>query len=352
MFRLVKRNASALALWRIPLTRFILLRFILALCLFLAALTAEARCVSVDYRDHLNATQKAQLQREVARLPFANGNHWIATKGNRTLHIIGTMHTGDARMGAIVRRLRPIIAGADAVLLEVTSTVAEASFEDVGLFREYMLLPANQSLRAMMSASGWTALVNRLSAEGMDPRTIDRLQPWFASELLDQVICVSTLPSFGGRGLDDRIERVAIRNRVPIGSLETVSQSFGALLAMPKRDHVRLMELELARQTSGQPLTYNKLDDAYFEEAIGEIMVMARWSLYTEYDAPRRELDRLYDSLFSAILTRRNRNWMPVLLNTKGQTIVAAMGAAHLPGRDGILNLLKNRGYKLTRAGF
>lgn len=328
------------------------MRLLLPILLCLITLSAEARCRSTDYRDHLTASQAQRLQQEVARIPFAEGNHWIATKGNRRLHIVGTMHTGDGRMAPIVRRLRPIIANADALLLEVTGREAEEGFDNYDIFRKYMLLPKGQSLSAMMSSETWSDLVLRLSLHDMDPRAVDRLQPWFASELLDQVICVSARPQFRGRGLDDRLERVAIQNRIPIGSLETIGQSLEALLTMPKRDHVRLMELELERQEPGKTLIFNALDDAYFEEAIGEILVMSRWALYTDYDASRAELDRLYNNLIGAMLTRRNRNWMPVLLKTEGNTIVAAMGAAHLPGREGVLNLLKQRGYKLERAPF
>jgi len=324
---------------------------ILPLLLGLFAASADARCRSTDYREHLTQTQLQQFETAVSKIPFADGNHWIARKGNRTLHIIGTMHTGDSRMGPIVRRLRPIIANADAVLLEVSGPAAERSFQDFEIFKKYMLLPQGQSLSRMMSATAWADLTNRLASHGMDPQALDRLQPWFASELLDQVACVSVRPQFRGRGLDDRIEQVAIRSRVPIGSLETVQQSLNALLSMPKQDHIRFIELELARIRSGNR-TYNELDDAYFEEAIGDILVMSRWSLYTDYDASRRELDRLYNSLFGAMLSRRNRDWMPVILNTPGQTIVIAAGAAHLPGKDGILNLLKSRGYTLTRATF
>lgn len=313
---------------------------------------AEAQCRPVDYRDHLTPEQRARFEAEVADIPFAQGNHWVATKGDRTLHIIGTKHTGDRRMAPIMRRLRPIIAGADALLLEVSSHVAEASFEDFGVFRDYMLLPRDQSLRAMMTDVGWDRLARRLAAEGLDPRRLDRLQPWFASDLLNEVLCVSPLPRFRGRGLDDRIERVAIRNRVPIGSLETVDQSLSALLAIPQRDHVRMMELDLARHADGDTVTVHRLDPAYFEEEVGQILVMSRWSLHFEHDAPVAELDRLHGRLYSAILTQRNRNWMPVLLKTEGQTIVAAMGAAHLPGHDGVLNLLKAQGYTLTRAPF
>ena len=328
-----------------------MMRRLLPILLCLIAVTADARCQGADYRDYLTPAQKQKFDQTVARIPYATGNHWIATKGGRTLNIVGTKHTGDARMSRIVQRLQPIIADADALLLEVASHEVDEAYEDPKVFQKYMLLPKGQSLSSMMSASTWAALSRRVGIQGISAAELDRLQPWFASELLDDVVCASSHPRVRRKGLDDRIERVARRNRVPIGSLETPGQALGAMLQIPNSHHVRFMELELARQSTGK-ITYNELDDAYFEEKIGEIMVISRWSMYTDFQASRSELDRLYDSLNSAILKQRNRNWMPVLLRTKGQNIVVAVGAAHLPGKDGILTLLKRQGYTITRAPF
>lgn len=49
-----------------------------------------------------------------------------------------------------------------------------------------------------------------------------------------------------------------------------------------------------------------------------------------------------------ALLTRRNNNWIPVMeANMKEGGCFFAVGAAHLPGTNGVLELLKKAGYKV-----
>lgn len=52
------------------------------------------------------------------------------------------------------------------------------------------------------------------------------------------------------------------------------------------------------------------------------------------------------------MLVHRNAAWIPVIEATEGTTLVVAVGALHLPGETGILNLLQQQGYSLTRAAF
>ena len=52
------------------------------------------------------------------------------------------------------------------------------------------------------------------------------------------------------------------------------------------------------------------------------------------------------------LLVGRNRAWMPRILDHPGDTVVVAVGAAHLSGEDGVLQLLEHAGYRLDRGPF
>ena len=49
------------------------------------------------------------------------------------------------------------------------------------------------------------------------------------------------------------------------------------------------------------------------------------------------------------LLSNRNQNWIPVMskMMTTGP-VFFAVGAGHLAGATGVINLLKKQGYKLT----
>ena len=63
----------------------------------------------------------------------------------------------------------------------------------------------------------------------------------------------------------------------------------------------------------------------------------------------------LFKTFNEALITRRNHAWMPIILEAVDGAdgpVVAAFGAAHLSGQDGILNLLTQEGFTVERAAF
>jgi uncharacterized protein YbaP (TraB family) len=60
---------------------------------------------------------------------------------------------------------------------------------------------------------------------------------------------------------------------------------------------------------------------------------------------------KLYPKLYQTLIVDRNNKWVrniEVYLNGSGNTMVV-VGAAHLVGADGLVNLLRKRGYKVIK---
>ena len=60
---------------------------------------------------------------------------------------------------------------------------------------------------------------------------------------------------------------------------------------------------------------------------------------------------RLYPKLYQTLIVDRNNKWVRNIegyLNGSGNTMVV-VGAAHLVGADGLINLLRKRGYKVVK---
>ncbi len=322
----------------------------LGLGLALQASVALANCTGVDYRNHLPTAVAEKLAKDMERTPFARGNHWVAQKDGQTLNIIGTMHSGDPRMARIMRKLRPVIAKADAVFFEVTASAVSDFQQDFIKNRNAFLLPNERTLADVLSAKGWTQFQAYAQNAGFDIRAVERLQPWAISTFLVQSNCRRL--GFGvNRGLDDRIERFAIRKGIPIGALEDVGNSVTVMARIPVRDQARILETDIALLLSNRPEDATPIE-AYFDQSVWQAFLLQPWIVQHYVDTPPNELVRL-DKLFnSALLTRRNREWIANLTNLPGERVVVAVGSAHLPGENGILNLLKQQGYTLSRAPF
>lgn len=60
---------------------------------------------------------------------------------------------------------------------------------------------------------------------------------------------------------------------------------------------------------------------------------------------------KLYPKLYQTLIVDRNDKWVRNIegyLNGSGNTMVV-VGAAHLVGADGLVNLLRKRGYKVIK---
>ena len=57
------------------------------------------------------------------------------------------------------------------------------------------------------------------------------------------------------------------------------------------------------------------------------------------------------EELYEAIMVARNRDWIPQIeaMIEAGGTHFVAVGAGHMPGDEGVVELLRARGYTVTR---
>lgn len=130
-------------------------RIALALALTLLAAAAHAACRGVDLRERLSPQAQQRLEREMAATPFVHGNHWVAVKGSRRIHVIGTMHGGDSRMAGVMRRLRPALRQAEAIYLEVPQHRMDGPGTMPPELLRSLVLPRGQELRRLLSPESW-----------------------------------------------------------------------------------------------------------------------------------------------------------------------------------------------------
>ncbi|MEL6515453.1 MAG: TraB/GumN family protein, partial [Pseudomonadota bacterium] len=102
----------------------------------------------------------------------------------------------------------------------------------------------------------------------------------------------------------------------------------------------------------GAENAFETLKLQYFEEAHGAAVELSRIVSRPLIDLPPEEFDAEYDKLMGAILTQRNIAWMDRILAATDETVLIAVGAGHLSGEYGLLNLLAAEGYALNREAF
>lgn len=95
------------------------------------------------------------------------------------------------------------------------------------------------------------------------------------------------------------------------------------------------------------------LTDAYFDGDVWKIWEFGRFDAYANSGLSKEEVDRQMDLAQTRLMDDRNRAWIAPLLEGAAEAgdggIVAAFGALHLPGEAGVLSLLQDEGFTITR---
>ncbi len=326
------------------------MRLLIILCLLCLPTLSQAACKGTDLRQSLSETDRAWIDNKVSEIPFAKGNHWIATRGNRRIHIVGTMHYNDPRMQPITQRLAPVVEDAEVLLME--SSLADKAAFEAELPRRTDLIMINEgpSLIDRMSEKEWADLAALANRRGLPSWIAAKMRPWLLATTLSVPPCVKIDPK-RLEGLDMRLGKIALAAGVPMQSLEDTMSVIETMNADPLEKQIREMTATMALM-GGSEDDHFTLREGYFEERIAEVLALSELRALQKAELPRKEIQAIWNHAIEALLDERNRSWVPVIEATTGDHLVIAVGAAHLPGENGVLNLLQEQGYQLQRAQF
>ncbi|MFW8635202.1 TraB/GumN family protein [Cribrihabitans pelagius] len=327
------------------------MRILLSLIFFLLPAVLWAACSGTDLRMNLSPAERAGISARVAALPYGEGNHWIARRGERRVHVIGTLHLNDPRMEPLTARLAPVIEGADALLIEADADAEAAFLETLARDPSLTLITEGPSLIDRLPAADWQALAAKARRHGIPPWMAAKMQPWFLSVSMAVPPCLRAPGSAPEPGLDKRLEARARAAAVPVAALEDPLTLLALMASDPLDQQVRELRAMLALLgTDGD--AFRTMTESYFDEQAAFFLELNRRDFLAQGTLPRPELEAMWQKTLTGLTGRRNRAWLPVIEATRGKRIVVAAGALHLPGENGLLNLLAQAGYSLKRAPF
>ena len=162
--------------------------FPVLLMMLLLPATLWAQCDGVDLRATLTEPEQAEIAARLDGVPFTQGNHWTATRDGRSIHVIGTMHIDDPRMDAVAERLAPLIATADAVLVEATLEDQKQLQIEISTNPDLAFL-TGQTLIDLLPADKWETLAAAAKARGIPSFMAAKFQPWYLSLILSMSPC-------------------------------------------------------------------------------------------------------------------------------------------------------------------
>ena len=270
---------------------------------------------------------------------YGQGLLWrIEKPGLAPSHVFGTMHSTDERLLQLPKAVIEVFDRSRRCVLE---TVGSDKKSDEA-FEPYMSLSDGRTLRDVVGDGIFEKATRVARGYGMRPNQLLPMTP--LALLLTFIVAPEESLRYlaGWVILDEALENEAIALRMDLFGLETVEEQLSLFTSLTKAQRIAALEVAIDENP--------RLIAEYERQK----------TLYL-----RRDLDTLMDLAEESMLLYQNRvgvNILELFLYKRNQTMVErmaehlaagrafiAVGAGHLPGERGILNLLASQGYQITR---
>lgn len=261
---------------------------------------------------------------------------WKATGRQNVVYLVGSVHL----LTKDYYPLSPALEAAfkDSDLLVEEADLAEMLSPDSQLLLLMRgMLPANQSLDKVLSPATYALVSKRVTDLGLPIEPLKRFKPWALALTLMGLEWQNA--GFDAElGLDKHFYDRARAEGKPVQGLETADYQISRFDEMTFEQQDRMLA-ETLKGVENEKANVAALADAW---QAGDAATIERVVLGELKD------DRL---IYERLLVERNRNWMPkieALFSRRGRTFVV-VGAAHLVGPDGLLAMLRAKGYSIEQ---
>lgn len=260
-------------------------------------------------------------------------------------YIVGTYHLAPASFIDSISGANAALAAVDVVCGEVVMSEMEGR-ENQKKVKAAMMLPDGQSLSDVLTADEMqrlNAYMDKLLGMNLDnpilKSQMGKMTPMALSTQLQLVQYMKLTPKFNPMKLiDTHFQNAAKKADKQVKGLETVDFQIATLYMGTTLERQKQQLFCMVDNSDYYALQMKQLAEAYFAQDM-----KALWEITEE------RLGNLCDSTpeeDEALIYGRNAAWaekMPEMMNEAPTLFV--VGAAHLPGERGVLELLKAKGY-------
>ncbi|MCC5812320.1 MAG: TraB/GumN family protein [Ectothiorhodospiraceae bacterium] len=251
------------------------------------------------------------------------------------LYLFGTVHALPPDVLPLPDRIMNALAASDALVLELDLQELDPASLGALTMQRGMYL-SGEGLRSRVSPEVWDQIQQLARRHGLPTAMLDRMRPWLAGLTLT----MAELASLGvtpDQGVDLYLAEEARKLGVRFRALETADAQLSALADLPERSQIRMLEESLAEMQRLEA----EFDDLLAAWQSGEL---------ARVEGMAEQWIRADEAIYQAIIVDRHARWVPKLerILEDGETAFVAIGALHLTGEDGLVELLRSRGYRVT----
>ncbi len=312
-----------------------------------------ARCEGTDLLENLKTEDpKAYdaIMQEADNELNGQGLFWrVEKEGTAPSWLMGTMHTTDERLLAFITAHFSFALDKAAIVaienLDVTDPVKVR--EQMAKNASLVFFTDGSSIKDHLSDKEERQLREATKAFGIPFDAINLMRPWVSATFLSIPACEHARQDQGIDFLDKKIFEAGKKNKAKLVGLETFEEQMSAMAGMPLKDQVVFLN-GAAKSVNIVADIFETMTKLYLQENVGAMVPMTKHFSRKIDDEPG--VDELFENFSKALVIKRNllMRDRSLRLLEEGNALIA-VGALHLPGKQGLVELFRESGYTVTR---
>jgi uncharacterized protein YbaP (TraB family) len=200
-----------------------------------------------------------------------------------------------------------------------------------------MLLTSGKTLQAVIGEQLFEQLTPLMVKRGIPAQAVPLFKPWAV------YLTLSVPPQKTGRFLDLILYESAKQQNKPVCGLETAEEQVAVFEQVSLEDQILLLK-QIVKDPEALDQQLKQLTEKYLARDIAGLLALSQ-----EFDDATPQEQKSGEALLRRVIDDRNLLMVERMLPRLQQgSVFIAVGALHLPGEKGILQLLTERGYRVS----
>jgi len=261
---------------------------------------------------------------------------WQVQSDKSRVYILGSVHFLKKENYPLKESIETAFANTQKLVLEIDLKSADAATVQRVTLEKGINLDGS-SLQQNVSPDTYSLAEKRAKELGIDIRALGALKPWLVALTMTS-LQLQKLGFDHNAGVDRYLAARAMKSGKTVAALETVAFQIGLMDQLSQRDQESMLRQSLAEMDRLE----KSLDRIIRSWITGDVAALEALLLSGMRD---------YPAVHQKIIVDRNRRWLPQIekIIEHGDPTLVVVGAAHLVGKDGVIELLKSRGYRVEQ---
>lgn len=319
--------------------------FFACLLLFIAGEAQAAACAGRDLVAGLKASDPsayAAVEEKLKATPNGEGLLWKIEGAKKPSYLFGTIHLSDPRVTSLAPEVKKALDASDRIAVEIADLSREAMSAS---FVQHAMVKEGGTIDNLPPETQG-AVKAALTARGMPGEIAGHLQQWFLVLALALPPCA--LREMATQNPDAVLDAAIIKSardaKKKVIGLETADEQINLFKSIDKD----LLRRGLILVPRTEPIVEDLLEtttQAYLARRVALIdhALQAVADLNAEEAADAKDFQRALIDTRNINMAERSRSELD-----KGGLFIA-VGAGHLPGEKGLVELIRKAGFTVTR---